>query len=356
MCRHKWITSKKYVTTYQRQCHRVHVLHIQILEVQLSLIFLKLPFIASLRNTNIKNILRQDRLRTGTNAWPPETMLSSLIASTSRLSISGSELLRTTSCLQGVVSSPLLNGSDQNRPMLNQDQIVRFKYVPKKTLSTRFRGHIDLYNKEGKRDCLYAAVERYKRLDWGAFIGTKSSRYTKCWKRFDSTNWEKEQHGTMDHLNTLKLERMFTPDVKLPRYLPNDPYDKYNAMPFWKHRWTLIKNRKLIEKYGNKDHMFGRYKSHALLRGQPNMLPQHYYMPPDYLKTIATNPHRSYKPDLESAPPSNEPAPHFQRKKIRHGKKNREWNKLVQMRRQEKYLKEPLPLWSEAFNPTSHYR
>ena len=33
--------------------------------------------------------------------------------------------------------------------------------------------------KDGKRQPLYAAVERYKRLDWGMYVGTKTGEYTK---------------------------------------------------------------------------------------------------------------------------------------------------------------------------------
>ena len=50
--------------------------------------------------------------------------------------------------------------------------------------SRRFPGHIDLYDpKDGKRESLYPAVERYKRLDWGMYVGTKSGRYQKRWKK-----------------------------------------------------------------------------------------------------------------------------------------------------------------------------
>ena len=125
--------------------------------------------------------------------------------------------------------------------------------------SRRFPGHIDLYDpKDGKRESLYPAVERHKRLDWGMYVGTKSGRYQKRWKKWDSTNWDKEQHMFMDRMSNLELERMFNHEVKLPRYIPDDPWQKYNDMPFWRHRAGLAKNRKLIEKYGNKDHMFGR--------------------------------------------------------------------------------------------------
>jgi len=285
-------------------------------------------------------------------------MLSSLI---SRLSISSGntgELLKASSAASygGLLSSARLEGDSRpQQPLLSSEVLVRFRWGPRKTQSRRFPGHIDLYDrKDGKREPLYAAVERYKRLDWGVYIATKASRYRKCWKTWDSTNWDREQHMLMDKESVLKLERMFTHDIKLPRYIPDDPYQKYNALPFWKHRAGLVKNRKLIEKYGNTDHMYGRYYAHANYRNKPNTLPEHHYMPPDYLKTIASNPQRVYNPDPETTAPSNEPAPHFQRKKI--SMKHKGLIELRSMRNRERFLKEPLPLWNQAFHPTVNTR
>jgi len=289
-------------------------------------------------------------------------MLSTLI---SRLSLSGNrgELLRTCGpAVPSLLSSGRLEQPNhehrlQGQPLLSSEILVRFRHKGRITRSKRFNGHIDLYDRaEGKREPLYGAVERYKRLDWGMFVGTVMSRHNKKWKTWESTNWMREQHVSMDKESVLKLERMFTHDIKLPRYLPDDPYDKYNAMPYWKHRAGLVKNRKLIEKYGNTDHMFGRYYAHLRYRGKENILPEHHYMPPDYLKTIANNPQRVYKPDLEREAPSNEPAPYFQRKKLVRGKKRSGLNEMYQMRKQEKFLDKPLPLWNEAFHPTTHAR
>ena len=85
----------------------------------------------------------------------------------------------------------------------------------------------------------------------------------------------------MDRESNLVLERMFSHDIKLPRYIPDDPWQKYNEMPFWRHRAGLLKNRKLIEKHGNTDHMYGRYMSHMKgTYGKDNIMPKHYYMPP----------------------------------------------------------------------------
>merc|ERR1712038_1226266 len=85
--------------------------------------------------------------------------------------------------------SLLVDNHQPNHPTTMTSNQVRFKYVPKKTMSRNFPGHIDLYDKEGKRESLYTATERYKRLDWGVYVTTKTGRMVKKWKRTPLENW-----------------------------------------------------------------------------------------------------------------------------------------------------------------------
>ena len=41
----------------------------------------------------------------------------------------------------------------------------------------------------GERDPLLAAEERYKRLDWGWYIGTIPGRFSQMWKKTERENW-----------------------------------------------------------------------------------------------------------------------------------------------------------------------
>ena len=60
---------------------------------------------------------------------------------------------------------------------MNLTVVYRYYYFPS-LISSRFPGHIDMYDaKDGKRQILYSAVERYKRLDWGMYVGTKTGEY-----------------------------------------------------------------------------------------------------------------------------------------------------------------------------------
>ena len=80
-----------------------------------------------------------------------------------------------------------------------------------------------------------------------------------------------------------KLDRMMAPEMKERRYIPDDPYEKYNKMSFLKHKYSLEKNKKLIEEHGNESHKFDRYRMHRDRLSHYNDLPKEQYLPPGEL-------------------------------------------------------------------------
>ena len=71
-----------------------------------------------------------------------------------------------------LVQGQLLAGAGTTSLLISQLQVrYRRVYI---TRSRRFPGHIDIYGeKDGKRQSLQAAEERFKRLDWGVYIRTR---------------------------------------------------------------------------------------------------------------------------------------------------------------------------------------
>ena len=68
-------------------------------------------------------------------------------------------------------------------------------YRIKKTRARRFMGHIDIYDKQGNREALKPAVERFKRLDGtGAYINVVIGRANKFYQKTDKQKWNAEQH------------------------------------------------------------------------------------------------------------------------------------------------------------------
>lgn len=218
----------------------------------------------------------------------------------------------------------------------------------------------------GARDPLVAAEERYKRLDWGWYIGTRVGRFNHMWKKTDFENWRDEQHVSLNKESNEKLEKMFSPETKRPRFIPDDPYEKYNTkVNYWKYHWGLIKNRELIRKYGNPVYQFDRYKAHMIMQSDENHKSKLFYAPPGYIETVGSNASGVYRPDANATYPAIETAPHFQRKrlyeppvKVKSAKMNRKKigrqlpNHYLKLRRLEMYSKRPIPLWSPINFPT----
>jgi hypothetical protein len=219
----------------------------------------------------------------------------------------------------------------------------------------------------GERDPLVAAEERYKRLDWGWYIGTRVGRFNKMWAKTDYENWRDEQHIPLTEKDNDKLEKMFSHEAKRPRYFPDDPYEKYNTkVNYWKYHWGLVKNKELIRKYGNPVYRFNRYKAHMIMQSDENKKSQLYYSPPGYLETIGGNVSGVYRPDPATAYPRVETAPHFQRKRLEEppfkprstgGKRKFGRNlpaRYTRLREMEMTSKKPIPLWSPINFPTIH--
>jgi len=238
----------------------------------------------------------------------------------------------------------------------------------KKTLSRRFPGHVDVFNRQGERDPLVAAEERYKRLDWGWYIGTRVGRFNHQWRKTNHQNWRDEQHVSLNKTSNEKLEKMFGPATKRPRFFPDDPYEKYNTkVNYWKYHWGLNKNRELIRKYGNPVYHYNRYKAHMIMQSDENIKSKMFYAPPGYLETINNNPSGVYTPDVNTTYPTIETAPHFQRKRLEEPPKKISSKKTMrrklgrmlpkkyqELRKMEMYSKDPIPLWSPINFPTYH--
>ena len=64
----------------------------------------------------------------------------------------------------------------------------------KNTRSNKFPGHIDIYDKDGNREALQGAVDRFKRLDFGAYIRVMVGRSNKLHQKTPAQKLRLEQH------------------------------------------------------------------------------------------------------------------------------------------------------------------
>jgi len=182
------------------------------------------------------------------------------------------------------------------------------------SMNGKFNGHIDIFGRDGKREPLEAAVMRFKRLDGiGTYINTVPGRTNKVHRKTWTKKMFQEQHIFTFHEFYKKLDKMMTGDMKERRYIPGDPYEKYNKISFLKQQFSLEKNKKLIEEHGNKAYKFDRYRMHRDYLSHYNDIPKEKYMPPGYLKTVKDT-GGAFIPEGDNV--YHEPewmAPHFQR-------------------------------------------
>ena len=82
----------------------------------------------------------------------------------------------------------------------------------------------------GERQGMTTAFWRFKRLDWGQYIRTKGGATRKLWKRTPYRLWEREAHVFCKAFHVRRFERMFHPEWKEKRHIPDDIYEKYNKV------------------------------------------------------------------------------------------------------------------------------
>lgn len=83
--------------------------------------------------------------------------------------------------------------------------------------------------KKGKRKTVKAALKRFKRLDWGIWIRTRSGRHKRLWKKSPNNKYRKRQHVFTNATQSLLLDKMVTNRWRKPKYYVDDPYTPYHS-------------------------------------------------------------------------------------------------------------------------------
>jgi len=149
---------------------------------------------------------------------------------------------------------------------------------------------IQLYSpKDGKRTSLKAVELRFKRLDWGMWIRTRSGRHKKHWKKSKKQLRLGEKHFFCVPYHNRRFDLAVLSELKEKRHIPDDPYKVYNEMSFQNYNALRRKNSELVRKYGSKVYNFPWYRAHfkkQIIDSDKN--DQHWYEPPGYHKDLAS--------------------------------------------------------------------
>lgn len=81
----------------------------------------------------------------------------------------------------------------------------------------------------GKRKSVKAVLKRFKRLDWGAWIRTKSGRHKKLWKKSPPQKRRLRQHVFTNSTQSYLLDKMVTSFWRRPKNYIDDPYKPYHT-------------------------------------------------------------------------------------------------------------------------------
>lgn len=91
--------------------------------------------------------------------------------------------------------------------------------------------------KTGKRKTVSAAIKRFKRLDWGIWIRTRTGRHKKLWKKSGKLQRKLRQHVFCNAKQSSMLDKMVTSRWRKPKYYVDDPYRPFHQREnFWSTR------------------------------------------------------------------------------------------------------------------------
>jgi len=149
--------------------------------------------------------------------------------------------------------------------------------------------------KDGERKNLKPVIARFKRLDWGPWIRPRAGRDKKRWKKSAQQVINNEKHVMCRIFHNRRFDRAVTHEIKMARYIPDDPYKVYNDFSFQNYHSVKLKNMELIKKYGPKNYNFPQHVAHYRkhLFTNDHKKPR-FYEPPGYHRDIASG---VYRPD-----------------------------------------------------------
>lgn len=96
--------------------------------------------------------------------------------------------------------------------------------------------------KKGKRKTVKAVLRRFKRLDWGGWIRTRTGRHKRIWRKSPNLQRRLRQHVLVNATQSWLLDKMVTPYWRRPKYYVDDPYRPYHQRDYYfKTRRTPVK-------------------------------------------------------------------------------------------------------------------
>lgn len=120
----------------------------------------------------------------------------------------------------------LLTHNVISQPNLNT--LVQPEFMKPTASATQVRTVTKYSMRSGKRKTVKAVLKRFKRLDWGVWVRTKSSRFKRLWRKRGQRIYRLRQHVFCNGKQNWLLDSMVTPMWRRPRHYVDDPYAPYH--------------------------------------------------------------------------------------------------------------------------------
>lgn len=85
----------------------------------------------------------------------------------------------------------------------------------------------------GKRKTVKAVLKRFKRLDWGGWIRTRTGRHKKLFKKSQPLKKRLREHVFVNSTQSWLLDSMVCKFWRRPKYYIDDPYTPYHTKDYF---------------------------------------------------------------------------------------------------------------------------
>ncbi|XP_033757446.1 39S ribosomal protein L35, mitochondrial-like [Pecten maximus] len=82
--------------------------------------------------------------------------------------------------------------------------------------------------KKGKEKTIPSVLHRFKRMQWGGWIRTKSGKNKRMWAKSPQRRYRLQQHVMCNGAQSKLLDKMVTGYWRKHRHYPDDPYAPYH--------------------------------------------------------------------------------------------------------------------------------
>lgn len=122
------------------------------------------------------------------------------------------------------------SGFQQDKYKLIQPKLLEVAPLPSVTTE---RSLTKFSLNKGKRKTVKAVLKRFKRLDWGGWIRTRTGRHKKLFKKSNALKKRLREHVLVNSTQAWLLDSMVCKFWRRPKHYIDDPYTPYHTKDYF---------------------------------------------------------------------------------------------------------------------------